>query len=162
MTLVDWRAGPDLLASILRQHGQAPDAITDTMAAWTAFAEFTQTKVAGIDTQPDFDSDGFILQWGRWSWNDHRPSMSFTRQVAVPCEDGQFEGLVEFWQIELVLFYEDSEVLSSHSDQDTGFYFSNGDEEWQVALAEAQDFPPLQAVAKTTPVSSSLTLEHAD
>ncbi|WP_431902551.1 hypothetical protein [Nonomuraea sp. bgisy101] len=119
MTRVDWQAALDLLASILRQHGQAPDAITDTMAAWAAFAEFAQTKVAGIDTQPDSDSDGFILQWGRWS------------------------------------------VLSSHSDH-TGFYFPNGDEEWQAALAEAQDFPPFQAVAKATPVSSALTLEHAD
>ncbi|GAA0976234.1 hypothetical protein GCM10009555_035430 [Acrocarpospora macrocephala] len=132
------------------------------MAAWAAFAEFAQTNIAGIDTRPDSDSDGFILQWGRWSWNDHRPSMSFTRQVAVPCENDQFEGLVELWQIELVLFYEDSVALSSYSDQDTGFYFPNGDEEWQVALMEGQDFPPLQAVAKTAPVSSSLTLEHAD
>jgi hypothetical protein len=162
MTLVDWRASPDLLASILRQHGQEPDTVTDTMAAWAAFAEFAQTKVTGIDTRPGFDSDGFILQWGRWSWNDRRPSMSFTRQVAVPCTDDQFDGFVELWQIELVLFYEDSAVLGSHSEQSTGFYFPNGEEEWQTALMVAQDFPPFQVVAKTAPVISSLTLERAD
>ncbi|MDP9847699.1 hypothetical protein [Streptosporangium lutulentum] len=157
MTLVAWQAGPDLLACILRRHGQAPDAITDTMAAWAAFAEFAQTKVTGIDTRPDSDSDGFILQWGRRSWNDHRPSMSFARQVAVPCADGQFDGCGELRQIELVLLYEDSGVTSSHPDQDTGFFFPNGDEEWQAALGEAQDFPPFQAVAAAAPVSSSLT-----
>ncbi|MEU4540274.1 hypothetical protein AB0G15_36085 [Streptosporangium sp. NPDC023825] len=161
MTLVDWRASLHLLASILRQHGQAPGAITDTRAAWAAFAEFAQTKVIGIDTQPDSDSDGFILQWGRRSWHDHRPSMSFTRQVAVPYAGGHFDDFVELWQIELVLFYEDSGMFSSHLDQDTSFYFPNDDEEWQAALAEAQDFPPFQAVAKIAPVSSSLTLERA-
>jgi hypothetical protein len=156
MGLVDWQAGPNLLASILRRHGQALDAMTDTITVWTAFAEFAQTKLAGIDARPDSDADGFILQWGRWSWNNNRPSMSFIRQVAVPCEGDQSGDCVELWQIELVLFYEDSVMLSSHSDQTMGFYFPKHDEEWKAVLIRAGDFPPLLAVATMAPVGSSM------
>ncbi|GAB3163770.1 hypothetical protein [Microbispora hainanensis] len=162
MALIDWRDAPDLLAEILRQHGQTPGAITDTRAVWAAFAEFAQTKLNGIAIQPNSDSDGFILQWGRWSWSGHRPSMSFIRQVAVPRDDDQFGSVVAHWQIELVLFYEESAVLSLHPNQDTGFYFPTCNDEWRAALMEAQDFPPFQAVIESAPVGNSLTLEPAD
>lgn len=162
MALIDWRGAPDLLAEILRQYGQAPHAITDTGVAWAAFAEFAQTKLSGIDTRPNSDSDGFILQWGRWSWNDHRPCMSFTRQLAVPREHDQFESVAEYWHMELALFYEESAVLSIHSDQGTGFYFPASEEEWRAALMEAEDFPPFRAVAETAPVGNLITLERAD
>jgi hypothetical protein len=76
-----WRDSAGTFAEILRRHGVDPEAVTDVEAAWCAFGEFLQVAVDGIDT--DADADGFLVQWGRYSWNDDRLSLSFTRQLAV-------------------------------------------------------------------------------
>ncbi|MEU3930613.1 hypothetical protein AB0E85_00910 [Streptomyces sp. NPDC029044] len=79
---IPWRSSADAFAQILRQRGVEPDAVRDVGAAWEAFGEFLQVEIAGIEG-PENDGDGFIVEWGRWDWNDDQPALSFGRQVAV-------------------------------------------------------------------------------
>lgn len=81
--LVFWRSAADELAHALRRHGVDPDVVTDVRMAWIAFREFAQVEFSGLDPTPESDADGLIAQWGRYSWNDHKLSLSFTRQLAV-------------------------------------------------------------------------------
>src|SRR5262249_44421140 len=66
-----WRESPDLLAALLREHGQDPDRVESVDSAWRAFRDFLSRPLEGLDFGPDSDSDGFIVQWGRYSWHDH-------------------------------------------------------------------------------------------
>ncbi|MFB6560376.1 hypothetical protein ACFCYH_16070 [Streptomyces sp. NPDC056400] len=72
-----WKNSHEVFVLVLRRHGLAPDAIDDVARAWSAFQEFVQVPVDGIEPAED-DGDGFIVQWGRWSWNDDRPALVFT------------------------------------------------------------------------------------
>ncbi|MFC7551027.1 hypothetical protein, partial [Plantactinospora sp. GCM10030261] len=65
---VPWRRSVDEFTRILRQHGQEPAAVTDVAAAWRAFREFLDVEIEGLVPDLDADVDGFIVQWGRYSW----------------------------------------------------------------------------------------------
>ncbi len=104
-----WSDSPGQFTLILRRHGLDPSAVDDVARAWSAFQEFAQAEIDGIAPAED-DGDGFIVQWGRWSWNDDRPALAFTRQFAV-IDEGDTED--EFWQpelwgVDLELFFDDS------------------------------------------------------
>jgi hypothetical protein len=71
---------------LLRAHGQDPEQVTSVEAAWQAFRSFLAAPIDGLEPGPDSDADGFIVQWGRYGWNDKRPSLTFTRQMAVAVE----------------------------------------------------------------------------
>src|SRR5688500_18043879 len=106
---IPWRTSADALAQILRRHGVEPAAVISVESAWLAFTEFLQVEVDGIDPHPDADADGFIVQWGRYSWNDKRLSLSFTRQIAIA--DGRDQENPdwhpEYWQIDLQMCFDD-------------------------------------------------------
>ena len=80
---VEWRDSPEVLFRLLRQHGQDPARVSSVEAAWQAFRSFLAVPVDGLEPGPDSDADGFIVQWGRYRSPDRRPSLIFTRQLAL-------------------------------------------------------------------------------
>jgi hypothetical protein len=80
---VGWRDSHEALARLLREQGQHPDRVDSVDAAWQAFQSFLAVPINGLEPGPGSDADGFIVQWGRYSSNDRRPSLTFTRQLAV-------------------------------------------------------------------------------
>ena len=85
---VPWPRSADEFTRILRKHGQEPTAVTDVATAWRAFREFLHVEIEGLVPEPDADVDGFVVQWGRYSWHGGRWCVSFTRQLAVPSASG--------------------------------------------------------------------------
>jgi len=80
---VAWRDAHEVLAGLLREHGQDPDRVDSVEVAWHVFRSFLDIPVDGLEDDPHSDADGFIVQWGRYGWNDQMPSLTFTRQFAV-------------------------------------------------------------------------------
>jgi hypothetical protein len=162
-----WRDSADVLRSMLRGRGQDPDAVRSTAEAWRAFADFLGTPVDGI-CRPveDYDSDGFILQWGRTSWSSDRQSLTFTRQLAVAGKDddkADEHWQPEYWQVNLELVYDDTEEIRDEFEADTGFYFFDGAESLSSELADVRDTcVPLRTAMRLAPLSSALTFDRAE
>jgi hypothetical protein len=166
---IPWRSSADTFARILRQRGVEPVAVRDVEAAWDAFGEFLQIEIEGIEG-PENDGDGFIVQWGRWGWNDDQPALSFGRQLAVTEvgeRDGPY-GQPEYWQVELQLIFGEDPAwadLDSLGHQDTGFDFDEVGSPRTVALGRIRRFiesyPHLAAIWRAEPIRSDLTLERA-
>lgn len=169
---IGWRDSRELLIDLLGRHGLVPDRIGDVGTAWTAFREFLAQPVDGLDPAPDGDVDGFIVQWGRYGWNDKLPSLTFTRQFAVDARNTWEEAdgyQPEYWQVSLDMVFPDAPALADISElnvQDTGFDFSPpgperdhaiGEAEWEIRL-----YPTLHALWTSVPVRSSVTLDRAD
>ncbi|GIF68446.1 hypothetical protein Ais01nite_64810 [Asanoa ishikariensis] len=154
-----WRDSPAKLVELLRRRGLDPDRVDDVEAAWQAFREFLAVPVDGLEADPDADSDGWIIQWGRYSWHDNLPSLGFTRQFGV----GDHQP--EYWQVSLELVFSDGPAIDQLHAQDTGFDFSAQGQEQDAALSEAErelhHDPALQALWKSTPTRSAITLERA-
>lgn len=166
---ISWRAGAEAFGQILREHGLAPDAIADVTVAWTAFEEFVKLEVDGIVSTDESDADGFIVQWGRWSWNGNRPSLSFTRQLAVPDPDDLF-GQPSYWHVELEMTFQDEPSvagLGELNESSTGFSFEPIGPERTAELAAIHThylglYPELRALWRATPISSELAMYQAD
>jgi hypothetical protein len=168
---IPWRSSPDVFDEILRRHGVDAAAVTDVEAAWRAFGEFLDVEVDGVE--PDHDGDGFIIQWGRNSWNDGRLSLTLTRQLIVhhdtaPEDDeDEDDGYDEFWQIDVTICFDDDpdlvglDRLEVH---DTGFAFDPIGPARTAALSEAragmERHPQLHAIWRATPVSSGLRFHN--
>ncbi|MEV1319973.1 hypothetical protein AB0J14_28285 [Micromonospora arborensis] len=111
--------------------------------AWKAFREFLAQPVDGLEAGLDSDADGFIVQWGRYSWHDQLPSLSFTRQLAVDVRETWTETdwyQPEIWQVSLDLVVPDASALADLDQldiQDTGFDFSPPGPERDRAIGEA-------------------------
>jgi hypothetical protein len=167
---IDWRSSAETLARLLHSHGAGADDIADVETAWQAFSEFLQVEIAGLDPDPDSDADGFIVQWGRYSWNHRRPSLTFARQLAVVVESCDHpDRQPELWQVNLEMLFDDSPDLvgiDALPRQDTGFDFAPIGPKRRAAVAELRTAlarnPPLQAAWRATPVTSELTLDRAD
>lgn len=168
---VGWRDSPEVLAGLLREHGQDPDQVTNVEAAWQAFRSFLANPIDGLEPD-DSDADGFIIQWGRWGWNDRRPSLTFTRQIAVNARATWTESdwyQPELWQLNLELIFNDAPELADLDQPEMripGFDFSPPGPEQDHALREierkVQQYPTLQALWASTPVRSRLDLEPTD
>lgn len=169
---IAWRESPEDLVGLLRLHGLTPDRVDNVEIAWKAFREFLAQPVDGLEPGLDSDADSFIVQWGRYSWHDRLPSLSFTRQFAVDAQETWTETdryQPEMWQVSLDLVFADAPALADLDKldvQDTGFNFSPpgparnhaiGRAEWTV-----QHHPTLQALWASTPVHSAVTLDRAD
>ncbi|MEU2667211.1 hypothetical protein [Micromonospora sp. NPDC007220] len=169
---IAWRDSPEELVVLLRRHGLTPDQVDNVEAAWKAFREFLTRPVDGLEPGPDSDADGFIVQWGRYSWHDLLPSLSFTRQLAVDVREAWTETdwyQPEYWQVSLDLVFPDAPVLADLDRlnvQNTGFDFSPPGPERDRAIGEAawevQHYPTLQALWASTPLRSAVTLCRAD
>jgi hypothetical protein len=164
-----WRSGAEVFGRQLREHGLEPDAVTDVEAAWEAFEEFLQTPVDGIVSGDDADADGFIVQWGSWSWNDKRPSLSFTRQLAIPDADDP-EWQPSYWHVELEMTFQEEPGLAGLdelNESSSGFSFDPIGPARSAEVVALRDhylglYPQLQVLWHATPVSSKLSLFQAD
>jgi hypothetical protein len=78
---ISWRSSRDAFEQVLRRHGLDPEAIDDLEAAWTAFGEFMQLEIDGVESTTD-DGDGFIAEWGTCSWSEALPAITFGRLLA--------------------------------------------------------------------------------
>lgn len=107
---IPWRAAAESFEQFLGKHGLGPAAVTDVEAAWRAFVEFSQTEIDGI-APADEDGDGFIIQWGRHSWDNNRLGLTLTRQLAVVDPGEQIEAddpdWQHLWQVELTMAFDD-------------------------------------------------------
>ncbi|WP_433652065.1 hypothetical protein ACQP2C_06215 [Micromonospora zamorensis] len=169
---VTWRESPEELVGLLRLHGLTPDRVNNVETAWKAFRQFLAQPVDGLEPGPDSDADGFIVQWGRYSWHDRLPSLSFTRQFAVDVRGTWTETdwyQPEIWQVSLELVFPDAPALADLDRlnvQDTGFDFSPPGPERDHATGEAesqaQHHPILQALWASIPVHSAVMLDRAD
>lgn len=164
-----WQSTADVFGQVLRRHGLDPSAVTDVAEAWAAFAEFLQIEVDGILSPVDQDGDGFIVQWGRSSWNGYRPSLSFTRQLAIPdAEDPAWQP--SYWQLDLAMTFEDQPGLAGLdelNESDTGFSFTPVGPERAAELTEMHKhylglYPQLQAMWNAKPITTELTMYQAD
>ncbi|MCM0673619.1 hypothetical protein NCC78_02675, partial [Micromonospora phytophila] len=50
-------------------------------SAWRVFWVFLAVDVDGLESEPD--GDGFAVSWGRHSWSDGLPTLSFSRHLKV-------------------------------------------------------------------------------
>ncbi|MEU6204464.1 hypothetical protein ABZ814_12860 [Micromonospora musae] len=166
--LIPWQASIDVFRQVLGRHGVEPAAVTNVEAAWCAFAEFLQLEIGGIESTPESEADGFIVQWGRQSWSDNRPILAFTRQLAVVDVGDRADPhwQPELWQLDFEMTFDDGPRLidlDSLDVQDTGFRFAPIGPLRAAALAdaraEAQRHAPVRAAWITTPASSSLSFE---
>ena len=169
---IAWRDSAEELAGLLRRHGLDPDRVDTVETAWQAFCAFLAQSVEGLEPGPDSDADGFIVQWGRYSWHDGLPSLSFTRQLAVDVRDSWTETdwyQPEYWQVSLDLVFADTPALAdldqleAHS---TGFDFSppgpERDRAVSAAAEEIQRHGALRELWASRPVRSTITLDCAD
>ncbi|MFG2108837.1 hypothetical protein [Micromonospora chersina] len=157
-----------MFAQILRRHGVEQDSVTDVDAAWGAFAEFLHLDIDGLDSAPDSDADGFIVQWGRRSWSDNRLILTFTRQLAI-AEVGDHADPYcqpQLWQLSLAMVFDDEADLiglDRLNVEDTGFRFAPIGPLRAAALvdtwAEMQLHAPIRAAWIATPASSGLSFE---
>jgi hypothetical protein len=166
---VPWQSSAEVFGRLLRQHGVDPDAVADVHAAWAAFEEFLQTPLDGVVAGEDSDADGFIAQWGRWSWNENRPSLSFTRQLAIPdAEDPDWQP--SLWQVELEMTFPDGPSLAGLdelNESSTGFSFEPIGTARSAEIASTRDhylalYPQLRALFNTVPDKSTLSLQQVD
>ncbi|MEU7570496.1 hypothetical protein [Micromonospora sp. NPDC049240] len=165
---IPWRTSLDVIAETLRRHGIEPASVTNVEPAWVAFAEFLQLDIDGIDPAPDSDADGFIIQWGRRSWNDDRLILTFTRQLAI-ADVGDHDDPYwqpELWQLDLEMAFEDEADLIGLDSLDvhnTGFEFGPTGPVRAAALADArakaQRHAPVRAAWIAAPTSSGLSFE---
>jgi hypothetical protein len=168
---IAWRDSPQELLRLLRQHGLGPDRVDNVETAWKTFCEFLAQPVDGLDPGQDRDADGFIVQWGRYSWHDRLPSLSFSRQFAVDVRDTWTEPdwyQPEYWQVSLDLVFPDAAALADLDRlnvQNTRFDFSPAGPKRNHAIGEPgwklQHYPTLQVLWASTPLRNAVTLELA-
>ncbi|WP_042442566.1 hypothetical protein [Streptacidiphilus jiangxiensis] len=166
-----WTNSSETFALLLRRQGLDPDAVDDVTRAWSAFQEFVQTDIDGIEPAED-DGDGFSVQCGRWAWHDNRPALAFTRQFAVRDESDRDDGFgqTQLWSVELVLFFSDApagaDLDATAWSTGMGFDFDPIGPQRAAALirtaAVIATLPHVSAVWAAIPVGSSLRLERAD
>lgn len=128
-------------------------------------------EIDGIEPA-DEDGDGFVVQWGRWDWNNDRPALVFTRQFAVR-DEGDVDdelGQPQRWSVELDLFFADGPGWADLDDMawsdSMGFDFDPVGHERAAALSRIAAFletlPQVRAMWQAIPTGSSLRLERAD
>jgi hypothetical protein len=159
-----------MLDGLLRRHGVDPDRVHNVAAAWQAFTEFLALPVDGLEPVEN-DADGFMVQWGRYSWNDRVPSLAFTRQFAVEVRDawaGKDGYQPEIWQVNLDMVFLDTPELAELGRSvlaDTGLDFSAPGPKRDRAISAVEQrlaqHPALQAAWAIRPARSCVTLDDA-
>ncbi|MBW6436858.1 hypothetical protein KZ829_24240 [Actinoplanes hulinensis] len=165
-----WRDTAQMLAGLLRRHGVDPDHVHDVAAAWQAFTEFLALPVHGLEPVEN-DVDGFMVQWGRYSWNDRLPSLTFTRQFTVDVRDTWIDKdryQPEIWQVNLDMVFPDTPRLADLGrpvPADTGLNFSAPGPQRDRAIRAVEQrlarHPALQVAWASSPARSCVTLDDA-
>jgi hypothetical protein len=169
---VGWRGSRDTLARLLRERGQDPDRVTDVATAWQAFRSFLDYRIDGLEPNQASDPDGFIVQWGCYSWNDKLPSLAFTRLFAVDVRATWTEPdwyQPEQWEVNLELVFGEAPALADIGrlrPANTGFDFSSPGPERDNAIREVEQklarYPALQSLWTGRPSRSRLTFSCVD
>lgn len=162
-----WQSGAATFERMLHRHGVAPGGRDAMDAAWAAFEEFAQLPVEGV-AGPEEDGDGFIVEWGFRSWNDHRPTVSLGRQLAVVGADHPDD--VQYWRVEFEACFAKDLPWPDPRGQDaggnTGFDFAPVGGPRADALAATRGFierhPLLGAMWRSAPATTRVRLERAD
>jgi hypothetical protein len=159
-----------MLAGLLRRDGLDPDGVQSVSAAWQAFAEFLLLPVDGLESAEN-GGDGFMVQWGRFSWNDRLPSLAFTREFAVDVRDTWAEQewyQPEIWQVTLDMVFLDTPRLADLGQSDSGHtimnYSAPGPDRGRAIRAVEQQlaqYPAVQVAWASSPVRSRVTLDDA-
>jgi hypothetical protein len=170
--VISWLNSADVLREMIRKQGSDPDRVESPESAWRVFCAFLAVEVDGLETALDCDADGFIVQWGRYSWNGGLPSLTFTRQFAVDVRAAWTETdwyQPEYWQVSLDMVFPDQPALADLDQLNTsnsGFYFERPGPDMDNALREAlwdfEQYPTLQALWASTPLRSAVDLAQAD
>ncbi|NUR74175.1 MAG: hypothetical protein HOU81_25480 [Hamadaea sp.] len=157
---------------MLRQQGHDPDRVGSPEAAWPVFRAFLAMDLDGLETSEGTDADGFAISWGRYSWNDDLPSLSFERYMAVdvPADWTETEWYQpEYWRLDLDMIFADSPAFSDIdklNTQDSGIYYERSRPAMETALREAlweiEQHPTLRALWTSTPMRSTIDLERND
>ena len=164
---VSWQSSIEVFSRLLRGRGLDPDSVADVHAAWAAFEEFLQTPLEGVASGED--ADGYIVQWGRWSWNDSRPNLSFTRQLAIPDAEDP-DGQPSYWQVDLEMTFSDVPSLTGLdelNESSTGFGFDPVGPLRAAELTSIHDhyltlYPQLRTLFDSAPAKSGLSLQQVD
>lgn len=151
---------------MLKQHGLDPQKAHNPTSAWKVFVAFLDHDITGLETGPE--SDGFGVAWGRNSWNDHLPSLSFSRYLAVDAAARETDYEPESWRVDLTMVFADAPALAdvaALNTQDSGIYYERpGGPEMAEALREVlweiEQYPALQALWASTPTRSTVALER--
>lgn len=151
MPTTPWQTAADALASALRARGIEPDKVNETAIAWEAFTAFAQQPLEGLAGP---DEDGIIVQWGRWSHDEHQPCLSFTRQLIADDDEQQM------WQVSLELIFSESTETAAHADAHTGFDFAAPGPGRAKTLHRVRTFAPLRTALALAPVRSRLTVDQ--
>ncbi|BEL06484.1 hypothetical protein Q0Z83_046750 [Actinoplanes sichuanensis] len=143
----------------------------DVAAAWRAFTEFLALPVDGLEPV-EHHADGFMVQWGRYSWNDGLPSVTFTREFAVDVRDTWTADEAwyqpEIWQVNLDMVFPDTPELAGLGGPGqgaTGLDFSapGPDRDRAVRAVEQRlaQHPALRTAWASNPTRSSVALDDA-
>jgi hypothetical protein len=170
--LIPWRESADVLRDLLRQDGLDSDRVASPAAAWRVFLAFLAVDVAGLESAPDADADGFSVSWGRYSWNDNLPSLSFERHLAVDVSATWTETdwyQPQYWRVGLTMVFPDQAALADLdrlNTSDSGIYYERRGPERDAVLAEVlwefEQYPTLRALWASTPQRSTVELESSD
>lgn len=168
---MSWRDSANVLRDMLRQQGLDPNRVESAESAWQVFRAFLALDIDGLETAPDADADGFTVSWGRYSWNDGLPSLSFSRHLAVDVSADWTETewyQPEYWRVSLDMVFPDQPALADLDQlntQDSGIYYERPgpamDNALREALWEFEQSPTLQALWASTPLRSTIDLEQA-
>jgi hypothetical protein len=142
----------EIFERLLLNYHVAPDNVTDVESAWLAFTEFVQTGFDGLG------DDGFLIQWGRYSWSDRTATLSFTRRFTLPAAGGPVR-----WQVSLDMRFAGFHTLTTG---DSGFDFTPPGPARAAALAAVRatisETPHLYDLWRAVPRHTVLTFDRAD
>ncbi|HWS32424.1 MAG TPA: hypothetical protein VN408_06740 [Actinoplanes sp.] len=122
----------EIFDRLLLNHHVDPENVGDVEVAWLAFTEFNQTEIDHLSPALP-EADGFIVQWGRYSWIDRTTALIFTRRLAV---------LTGWWEVSLDMRFPGFHTLPTG---DSGLDFT------AVGPGRAAALAQIRATIKSTP-----------
>ncbi|MFZ3467789.1 hypothetical protein ACODT3_38445 [Streptomyces sp. 4.24] len=168
-TSIPWQSSATVLEQIMGRYGVVPGRAGGMQAAWSAFEEFVQIPVEGIEG-PEKEGDCFIIEWGAWDWTGGRPAVSLGRLLAVTEQGDESDeyGQPQYWKVEFQASFADDPAWASLSGSgagDSGFDGAEIGLPRAAALADTRRLieqePLLRAMWRSAPIDIEVTLDHA-
>ncbi|GAB4052428.1 hypothetical protein [Catellatospora paridis] len=165
--LVLWPDAAEVLRDMLRDQGSDPHCVESPEAAWRVFWAFLAIDIDGLEPKQAGLEDGFEVSWGRPSWSDGLPSLSFCRHLSVdasaawPAPTGYAP---ERWKLSLDMVFRDQAAFADVGElntQGSGVYHGRRGPAMADALREVlwevEHLPTLQALWRSTPLWSTVS-----
>ncbi|MDG4788896.1 hypothetical protein O7626_23710 [Micromonospora sp. WMMD1102] len=129
-------------------------------SAWRVFWSFLAVEIDGLESAPGGNADGFAVSWGRYSWSDELPTLSFNRHLMVNGAGPDWYQ-PERWRLSLDMVFPDLPAFADVGElntQSSGIYCerpdSAVDDVVREVLWEIEQYPALQALWTSTPLRS--------